>query len=152
MNTNRETVDKFYRSIASANSDALADILDPNLELIIPISNGVLSGHYRGKTKFMTEILPLVFSCVNQEEITFCKDYKIIAADEQTVVAMAQNYGLASSGARYDQVYVHILTFHDGKLIRLIEYFDSALADRALWGDSAKLPADAPFNLSNISS
>ena len=69
----------------------------------------------------MTEILPLVFSCVNQEEITFCKDYKIIAEDQQTIVAMAQNYGLASSGARYDQVYVHILTFHDGKLVRLID-------------------------------
>ena len=151
MNTNRENVDKFYQSIASANSDALADILDPNLELIIPISDGVLSGHYRGKTKFMTEILPLVFSCVNQNEITFCKDYKIITDDDQTIVAMAQNFGLASSGARYDQVYVHILTFREGKLIRLIEYFDSALADRALWGDSAKLPADAPFDLSSIS-
>ena len=46
MNTNRETVDIFYQSIASANSDALAEILDPNLELVIPISDGVLSSHY----------------------------------------------------------------------------------------------------------
>ncbi len=150
MNTNRETVDIFYQSIASANSDALAEILDPNLELVIPISDGVLSGHYKGKARFMTEILPTVFSCVNQDEITFCKNYKIIVEGDTTIVAMAQNFGLASSGARYDQVYIHILTFQEGKLVRLIEYFDSALANRALWGDIANLSPDSPFNLSSI--
>ena len=150
MVTNRELVDKFYQSIALADANSVAELVDDNFELIIPINEGVLSGHYRGKVKFMTEILPLVFSCVNQDEITFCKDYKIVSNDGQTSVAIAQTNGIARTGLRYDQVYVHILTFREGKLVRLIEYFDSALADRALWGESHRLAADEPFDLSSI--
>ena len=150
MVTNREIVDKFYQSIALGDAASVAELLDDDFELGIPINEGVLSGHYHGKTKFMTEVLPLVFSCVNQDEITFCKDYKIVSDDGETSVAIAQTNGIAKTGLQYDQVYIHVLKFCEGKLIRLIEYFDSALADRALWGESSRLTADKPFDLSSI--
>ena len=141
---------KFYKSISTANPKLLGDILHQDLELIIPLSGGVLSGHYLGKDKFLNEVLPLVFSCVNQHEIIFCENYKILMAEGDTAVAIAQNNGFAATGKRYDQIYIHILTFKDNRLFRLIEYFDSTLANDALWGDLPNLISDHPFTLSSI--
>lgn len=152
MSTNREIVDKFYLGVSTGNAEMVAGLLDDRMELVVPVGRGVLSGHYKGKQRFMTEVLPLVFSCTNPGEIVFCKDHQIMAEDGETVVAIARNDGLAASGARYDQVYAHIMTVRDGKILRLIEFFDSALAERALWGSSPDLPPDAAFNMSDINS
>ena len=45
---------------------------------------------------------------------------------------MAQNDGIALSGKPYNQTYFHIMTIVSGKITRLIESFDSALANDAL--------------------
>jgi hypothetical protein len=87
----------------------------------------------------MEDVLPLVFSCVNPEEIVFCKDFKIINSFNDTVIAMTQNDGIALSGKPYNQIYLHIITVEEGKIIRLIEAFDSSLANDSLWGDSKQL-------------
>ena len=99
----------------------------------------------------MEDVLPLVFSCVNPEEIVFCKDFKIINSFNDTVIAMAQNDGIALSGKPYNQIYLHILTIQGGKIIRLIEAFDSSLANDSLWGDSKQLIPDEHFSLKNFS-
>ena len=39
----------------------------------------------------------------------------------------------------------------EGKIIRLIEAFDSSLANNSLWGDSKKLIPDEDFSLKNFS-
>ena len=64
----------------------------------------------------MEDVLPLVFSCVNPEEIVFCKDFKIINSFNDTVIAMTQNDGIALSGKPYNQIYLHIITIEEGKL------------------------------------
>ena len=75
---------------------------------------------------------PLVFGCVNPD--TFCADHQVVFDGGEVVVAMAQNNGVALTGERYDQTYVHIFKVRDGKIRAIIECFDSALANRALWG------------------
>jgi len=65
-------------------------------------------------------------------------------------VAMAQNNGLALTGERYDQIYIHIFKVRDGQIRAIIECFDSALANLALWGASAALVPDEPSALSSV--
>jgi hypothetical protein len=43
------------------------------------------------------------------------------------------------------------MTIEEGKIIRLIEAFDSSLANNSLWGDSKKLIPDEDFSLKNFS-
>ena len=151
MSEIRNIAEKFYISITNGEIKVIEDLLNDNFELIVPMENGVLSGHYKGKKRFMEDVLPLVFSCVNPEEIVFCKDFKIINSFNDTVIAMAQNDGIALSGKPYNQIYLHIMTIEEGKIIRLIEAFDSALANDSLWGDSKKLIPDELFSLKNFS-
>jgi len=151
MSEIRNIAEKFYISITNGEIQVIEDLLNDNFELIVPMENGVLSGHYKGKKRFMEDVLPLVFSCVNPEEIVFCKDFKIINSFNDTVIAMTQNDGNALSGKPYNQIYLHIMTIEEGKIIRLIEAFDSALANDSLWGDSKKLIPDELFSLKNFS-
>ena len=43
------------------------------------------------------------------------------------------------------------MTIEEGKIIRLIEAFDSSLANNSLCGDSKKLIPDEDFSLKNFS-
>ena len=58
---------------------------------------------------------------------------------------------LPLSGKPYNQIYLHIITIEEGKIIRLIEAFDSSLANDSLWGDSKQLIPDEHFSLKNFS-
>ena len=151
MNQIKDIAEKFYTSISNGKIEVIESLLSSEFELIIPMENGVLSGHYKGKKRFMEEVLPLVFSCVNPEEIVFCKDFKIINSFNDTIISMAQNDGISLKGKPYNQIYLHIMTIEEGKIIRLIEAFDSSLANNSLWGDSKQLMPDEDFSLKNFS-
>ena len=139
----------FYTSISNGNIEIIENLLSDDFELIVPMEEGVLSGQYKGKNRFLEDILPLVFSCVDSKEIVFCKNFKIINEFENTIISIAQNDGFALSGKPYNQIYLHIMTVKNGKIVRLIECFDSALANEALWGNSKDLQPDIPFSLKN---
>ena len=143
-------VDQFYEAIRTGDTALLDSVVAEDFCLICPTQDHVLSGIYEGKQRFFEEVTPLVFGCVNPEEITFCADHQVVFDGGEVVVAMAQNNGVALTGERYDQTYVHIFKVRDGQIRAIIECFDSALANRALWGASDILVPDQPSALSNL--
>ena len=145
-----DIVDQFYDAIRTGDTASLDRIIAEDFCLICPTQNHVLSGIYEGKQRFFEEVTPLVFGCVNPEEITFCAHHQVVFDGGEVVVVMAQNNGVALTGERYDQIYVHIFKVRDGQIRAIIECFDSALANRALWGSSNVLVPDEPSALSNL--
>ena len=143
-------VDQFYEAIRTGDTVLLDRVIAEDFCLICPTQDHVLSGIYEGKRRFFEEVTPLVFGCVNPEEITFCADHRIVFDGGEVVVAMAQNNGVALTGERYDQTYVHIFKVRDGQIHALIECFDSALANKALWGGCDAVIPDTPAALSNL--
>ena len=143
-------VDQFYEAIRTGDTVLLNRVIAEDFCLICPTQDHVLSGIYEGKQRFFEEVTPLVFGCVNPEEITFCADHQVVFDGGEVVVAMAQNNGVALTGERYDQTYVHIFKVRDGQIRAIIECFDSPLANRALWGSSNVLVPDEPSALSNL--
>ena len=143
-------VDQFYEAIRTGDTSSLQSLIADDFCLICPTQDHVLSGIYEGKQRFFEEVTPLVFGCVNPEEITFCADHRVVFDGGEVVVAMAQNNGVALTGERYDQIYVHIFKVRDDQIRAIIECFDSALANRALWGSSNVLVPDEPSALSNL--
>ena len=63
---------------------------------------------------------------------------------------MAQNRGVAMTGNPYEQTYLHIFKIRDGQIQALIEGFDTALANTALWGERESLVPDVPSSLTNL--
>jgi ketosteroid isomerase-like protein len=147
----RQIVDQFYDAVRTGNVPALEALIAADFSLICPAQNNVLSGVYRGKNRFFEDVLPHVFGCVNPEEISFCAEHQIVAEAGEVVLAVAQNDGVALTGNRYDQMYLHIFKIREGQIVALIEGFDTALANHALWGASDPLIPDEATTLSNLS-
>ena len=145
-----EIVNQFYGAIRSGDVDILDALIDQDFSLICPTQDHVLSGVYRGKHRFFEEVTPHVFGCVESSDITFCAAHEVIVDTGEVVVAMAQNNGFSRAETRYDQQYIHIFKIRDGRIVALIEGFDTALANRALWGSADKLPPDEAAHLSNV--
>lgn len=146
----RQVVDQFYDAVRTGNVRALEALIAEDFCLICPGQNNVLSGVYQGKNRFFEDVLPHVFGCVNPEEISFCAEHQIVADAGEVVVAVAQNDGVALTGNRYDQIYLHIFKIREGQIVALIEGFDTALANHALWGASDPLIPDEAARLSNL--
>ena len=147
----RQVVDQFYDAVRTGNVRALEALIAADFSLICPAQNNVLSGVYQGKNRFFEDVLPHVFGCVNPEEISFCAQHQIVAEAGEVVVAVAQNDGVALTGNQYDQIYLHIFKIREGQIVALIEGFDTALANHALWGASDPLIPDEAATLSNLS-
>lgn len=143
-------VNAFYEAIRTGDSSVLDSLIADRFCLICPTRDHVLSGVYEGKQRFFEDVTPHVFGCANPDEITFCDEHQVVVDAGEIVVAMAQNNGLARTGERYDQIYLHIFKIRDGQIQALIECFDTALANRALWGNSGYLESDSPAALSNL--
>ena len=146
----KQVVDQFYDAVRTGNVRALEALIAEDFCLICPSQNNVLSGVYQGKNRFFEDVLPHVFGCVNPEEIRFCAEHQIVADAGEVVVAVAQNDGVALTGNRYDQIYLHIFKIREGQIVALIEGFDTALANHALWGASDPLIPDEAARLSNL--
>jgi ketosteroid isomerase-like protein len=145
-----EIVNQFYGAIRSGDVATLEALIDQDFSLICPTQDHVLSGVYRGKHRFFEEVTPHVFGSVEASDITFCAAHEIIVDTGEVVVAMAKNSGFSRAETRYDQQYIHIFKIRDGRIVALIEGFDTALANRALWGSADKLPPDEAAHLSNL--
>ena len=130
----KSVVDSFYSAINTGNNDLLGSLVHENFTLVCPTRDHVLSGVYQTKARFFDDVLPCVFGCVNPDNILFCAEHRILCASEDTVVALAMNKGEALTGKRYDQIYLHVFKCLDGQILTLIESFDTALANQALWG------------------
>ena len=143
-------VDHFYEAIRTGDTPSLHSLIAEDFCLICPTQDHVLSGIYEGKQRFFEEVTPVVFGCVDPEEITFCAEHRVVFDGGEVVVAMAQNNGVALTGERYDQTYVHIFKVRDGQIHALIECFDSALANKALWDGCDAVIPDTPAALSNL--
>ena len=146
-----QTVDQFYKAIRTGDTAGLDRVIAEDFCLICPTQDHVLSGIYEGKQRFFEEVTPVVFGCVDPEEITFCADHRVVFDGGEVVVAMAQNDGVALTGERYDQTYVHIFKVRDAQIHAIIECFDSALANKALWDGCDPVAPDTPAGLSNLS-
>ena len=143
-------VDQFYEAIRAGDTPSLHSLIAEDFCLICPTQDHVLSGIYEGKQRFFEDVTPAVFGRVNPEEITFCADHRVVFDGGEVVVAMAQNNGLALTGERYDQTYVHIFKVRDGQVLALIECFASALANKALWDGCDAVIPDTPAAISNL--
>ena len=143
-------VNAFYEAIRTGDSPVLDSLIADRFCLICPTRDHVLSGVYEGKQRFFEDVTPHVLGCASPDEITFCDEHQVVVDAGEIVVAMAQNNGFARTGERYDQLYLHIFKIRDGQIQALIECFDTALANRALWGNSGYLESDSPAALSNL--
>ena len=100
-----------------------------------------VSGRFTGKDFLQNVAAPEVFGRLQMDTFRFATKWKFMCADEQQVVAFMEADDQAANGERYNQRYCQTFGFRDGKIAGVFEYFDSTLAQSALWDNRLAEPA-----------
>ena len=140
--TGKELVAKFYAALASMDVEAFLAIQQDDVEYNVHGSTPV-SGHFTGKDFLENVVAPQVFGNLKLDTFRFATKWKVMCADEDRVVAFMEADGEAINGERYNQRYCHVFGFRDGKIAEVYEFFDSALAEHALF-DNPLMTAETP--------
>ena len=140
--TGKELVAKFYAALASMDVEAFLAIQQDDVEYNVHGSTPV-SGHFTGKDFLENVVAPQVFGNLKLDTFRFATKWKVMCADEDRVVAFMEADGEAINGERYNQRYCHVFGFRDGKIAEVYEFFDSALAEHALF-DNPLMTAENP--------
>lgn len=140
---NKQLVGAWYAALASLDVEAFLAVQTD--DVVYNVSGRTpVSGFFQGKKTLTEEILPLVFNALEADTFQFSRRWKVMCADESRVTAIMEAEGLASNGLRYDQRYCQIFGFRDGKISEVWEFFDTALAQVALFGNELSKPEPAP--------
>jgi uncharacterized protein len=101
------------------------------------------SGRIEGKAAMTDDLVAAqVHAAMVPEEMQFAKRWKIMCADDERVAVIMEGGGPTRAGDRYDQTYCEIVRFQDGKIIEMHAFFDTALAERALFDNPLRTPRE----------
>jgi hypothetical protein len=98
------------------------------------------SGRLEGKAAVTDDLIAAqVHAALIPEEMHFARRWKVMCADDERVVAIMEGGGPTRAGLRYDQTYCEIFRFEDDKIREMHAFFDTALAEHALFDNPPKL-------------
>lgn len=143
-------VERFYRALATFDIELFWSV--QTADVVYNISGHTpISGRIQGRDKIQSDILPPVFAALRMDSFRFATKWQVICADDHRIVCFMEADGEGVNGIRYDQRYVHIFAFRDGKISGLWEFFDTALANSVMFTPEADVKRSldlGPFDFS----
>lgn len=138
-NTNRMTVESWMTSLATGDQEAFWQIHAEDVVYNIS-GHSVISGQVRGRKAMMEEIVPHVFKALDLERSRFATKWKVMCDDGTRIVTIMEADCQGLNGVQYDQRYLHIFGFRGGQISEVWEFFDTDLANRALFTPEHAVP------------
>lgn len=139
----KELIAKYYQALRDMDVDGFLELQTDDVVYNVHGSTPV-SGHFVGKDFLRDLVAPLVFGNLQLDNFEFAKRWKIMCADEHRIVVFMEAEGIAKNGDRYDQRYCQTFGFRDGLICEVFEFFDSALAQTALFDNPLSTPETPP--------
>ena len=103
------------------------------------------SGRLEGKAAVVNDLVAAqVHAAMLPEEMRFARRWKVMCADDERVVVIMEGGGPTLAGDVYDQTYCEIFRFQDGRVIEMHAFFDTALAERALFDNPLRVERGPP--------
>ena len=139
----KELVALYYKALAESDVEAFLAVQQDDVVYNVNGSTPV-SGRFVGKDFLQNVVAPEVFARLQMDTFRFASKWKIMCADEQRVVVFMEADGKSANGERYNQRYCQTFGFRDGKIAEVFEFFDTALAQSALWSNRLAEPEMPP--------
>jgi ketosteroid isomerase-like protein len=103
------------------------------------------SGRLEGRRAVTEDMIARqVHAALVPERMQFGKRWKVMCADDERVVVIMEGGGPTIHGDVYDQVYCEIMRFADDRIIEMHAFLDTALVERALFGNPLRTPREPP--------
>lgn len=129
--TPREVIDALYGAMKSGDIEGVLALLSEDVELVIPGLPGVgAAGHWRGR-----DAARECFRRLGEGQVTERLDFFERIVFGNTVVSRLHVTAVAKkTGKRFESDIAHFFTVVDGKVTRLLDFFDTAVV-REAYGD-----------------
>lgn len=102
------------------------------------------SGTIEGKEALTRGLIATqVHAALDPAAMQFARRWRVMCADAERATILMEGGGPTLSGDRYDQTYLELFRFaEDGRIIEMHAFFDTALAERALFANPLATPRD----------
>ena len=128
---NKQVIRDFFAALSNGESDRVRGLLHENVAWTI-IGDTPVSRTFKGIDGFETDLLGAVFRQIDADAGVKVDIVELIAEGDK-VVARAQGQITGKYGP-YNNTYCHVFTVRDGKIVEDMEYLDTLLIERALYG------------------
>jgi ketosteroid isomerase-like protein len=128
--SNREIIDAYYTALSVMDVDGFEALHHPDVVYNVA-GNTIISGRYDSFAA-LKAVLPAIFEALDFERFRFAEKWRIMNDSPEGATTIMEARGFTRNGQRYDQRYVHIFSFRDGKIASVHEFFDTQLANDAL--------------------
>jgi ketosteroid isomerase-like protein len=120
---NLEIVRQLYRAMAQPTLAETLELLTEDVEFVVPGPPGLgAAGTWRGY-RGVEECLGRLRAGQRNEGVEFCE---FIADGDHVVVRLRVKGRVLSTGKPFESDIVHLFTLRDGKIARLLDFFDTA--------------------------
>ena len=125
---NTKLVQKVYDNFKSGEIKSLLNLLSDNIEWQLPeIENVPFSGKLRGRE----QMGQFFASLVDTQEVQHFDPREFIAQGNKVVALGHYAWRVKATGREFGGDFAHVLTMHNGKVVRFHEYMDTAAAAAA---------------------
>ncbi|MCH1512636.1 MAG: nuclear transport factor 2 family protein [Acidimicrobiales bacterium] len=104
-----------------------------------------ISGCWEGKSALFDVLSTYFFERLDMERTQLPTKYEIMCADDDRVVGLMKADAYSVDGNPYPQTYAMIFTIRNGLIAEMYEFFDTALAETALFGATLERPDVEPM-------
>jgi ketosteroid isomerase-like protein len=126
-------LDSYYQALKDADFDRYLGLFADDVMYNVNGSTEV-SGRWEGKAALAEQLNPHVFEHIDVSRTVMATKYAVMCADDERVVGIMEAEGTSVDGNPYPQRYCMILAIRDGLIAEVHEFFDTALAETALFG------------------
>jgi ketosteroid isomerase-like protein len=141
---NIELVNRYFAAMSAGDWNTVEGMYHDDIVIHMAGSTPA-SGRLEGKVAVTEDLIAKqVHAALDPAQMHFARRWKIMCADDERVVAIMEGGGPTLKGDRYDQVYCEIFRFRDGQIIEMHAFFDTALAERALFDNPLALARAQP--------
>lgn len=139
---NIDLLNRYFSLMQAGEWEAVEDMYHDDI-VIHMAGTTPASGRLAGKAVVTDKLIAeQVHGALVPDQIAFARRWQIMCADDERVVAIMEGGGPTLTGDRYDQTYCEIFRFQDGKLTEMHAFFDTALAERALFNNPLRHPRE----------
>ena len=123
---NKTAVHSFFRALGRGDREALRELCSPELEWTVPKGAALHAGTHSGAE----HVFDLMLSAVGDAFVPGSQSVTLglLVAESEVVMAEAEVHAKAVDGRSYDNAYVFVFEFEDGRIRRLREHVDTHYA------------------------
>lgn len=125
-NAHKEVVRTYFKSMGAGDVELFKSAITDDYKAVI-------AGYSKlSRTMDRDEVLGFVGAVPDMTKSGISFEIRCLTAEEDRVASESVGRSVMANGAEYNNQYIHLFRFRDGKIHQVTEYMDTQLAEKVL--------------------